>query len=194
MPGDDPDAELMLSFQQGDEGAFTELVHRYQGRIVSLAFRYLASAADAEDLAQEVFLRVYRAREKYEPSAKFSTWVYRVTVNASLNYLRGRKVRRNINAEMPAGSDEGGGGPDFADDRAPSPHGEAEKQELSEMLGEIVDDLPERQRIAILLNKYQGLSYQDTADAMEMSIPAVKSLLTRARVNIKDKLLPYLET
>ena len=183
----------MLRFRGGDDDAFTEIVHRFQGRVASLAYRYLGSAADAEDLAQEVFLRVHRARETYEPTAKFSTWVHRITVNASLNLIRRRKVRKHLNAEMPsrAGDDEARA--DFEDDGAPRPHEELEKAEMSEVIGGIVDALPERQRTAILLNKYQGLSYEDTASAMELSLPAVKSLLTRARVNIKEALLPYLE-
>lgn len=192
-PEHDEDAALMLSFQAGDDDAFGALVRRYQGRLVSLAMRYLGSLADAEDLAQEVFLRVYRARESYQPSARFSTWVYRITVNASLNHIRGRKVRRGISAEMPSTGPDGEGRPEFADESAPSPPAELEKGELTRVVREIVEGLPDRQRIAILLNKYEGLLYEDTAAAMELSIPAVKSLLTRARVNVKERILPYLE-
>ena len=102
----DPDAELMISFQRGDPDAFAALVRRFQGRVVSLAYRYLGSAADAEDLAQEVFLRVYRAKESYEPTARFSTWIYRITANASLNFLRGKKARRKVSGPLPAGNDD----------------------------------------------------------------------------------------
>lgn len=191
-PEHDEDAALMLSFQAGDDAAFATLVRRYQGRLVSLAMRYLGSSADAEDLAQEVFLRVYRARESYRPSARFSTWVYRITVNASLNHIRGRRVRRGISAEMPGTGADGAGQPEFPDESAPSPPEELEKDELTAAVREIVEGLPERQRLAILLNKYEGLSYEDTAAAMELSIPAVKSLLTRARMNVKERILPYL--
>jgi RNA polymerase sigma-70 factor (ECF subfamily) len=187
----DADAELMVRFQRGDEAAFAMLVRSYQGRIVSLAYRYLGSAADAEDLAQEVFLRVYRARESYEPSAKFSTWVYRITANASLNFLRGKKARRKVSGTMP-GSEDDDAPSDFEDEEAETPGERMEKDELAQVLRRIVDDLPERQRMAIVLNKYEGLSYEDVASAMEMSVMAVKSLLTRARVNIKEKLVPYL--
>ena len=93
-PPPDEDANLMLAAGRGDEAAFAVLVRRWQDRVVSLATRTLGSAADAEDVAQEVFLRVHRARESYAPSARFSTWIYRITVNASLNHLRGRKARR----------------------------------------------------------------------------------------------------
>jgi len=194
-PGD-ADAELMLRFQRGDDAAFAELVRMYQGRIVSLAYRYLGSAADAEDLAQEVFLRVYRAKESYEASAKFSTWVYRITANASLNYLRGRKARRKVSGAMPQGAHSGaesdGVAADFEDTEAERPGERMDKDELAQVLRRIVDDLPERQRMAIVLNKYEGLCYEDVASAMDMSVMAVKSLLTRARVNIKEKLVPYL--
>ncbi len=117
----------MLRFRGGDDDAFTEIVIRFQGRVVSLAYRYLGSAADAEDLAQEVFLRVFRARENYEPTAKFSTWIHRITANASLNVIRRRKVRKHLNAEMPGrrlgGGGVGGGGEqtDFEDPDAPRP-------------------------------------------------------------------------
>lgn len=188
----DPDAELMLRFQRGDVAAYEELVRRYQGRVVSLAARYLGSATDAEDLAQEVFLRVFRAKERYEPSAKWSTWVYRITVNASLNYLRGRKVRKKVQGPMPTAPDDSEADPGFQDPDAASPHEELEKQELADVLRGIIEKLPDRQRIAILLNKYQGLSYEETAKSMDLTLMAVKSLLTRARWNIKEKLAPYL--
>jgi len=190
----DPDTELMLRFRGGDDHAFTEIVHRFQGRIASLAYRYLSSAADAEDIAQEVFLRIYRARETYQPTAKFSTWAHRITVNASLNLIRSRRVRKHLNAEMPTRAGDTDARQDFADQAAAQPPRELEKAELAKIVSRIVDALPERQRTAILLNKYQDLSYEDTADAMELSLPAVKSLLTRARVNIKEALLPYLDS
>lgn len=186
----------MLAVRGGDGGAFGELVRRWQGRVVSLAYRYLGSAADAEDLAQEVFLRVHRARESYEPSARFSTWIYRITVNSSLNHLRARKARKAVSGSMPAADDSGGSADtiDPADPDEADPAERIEKDELARVLRAIVDALPERQRIAILLNKYEGLGYEDVAAAMELSVMAVKSLLTRARVTIREKLEPYLTT
>jgi RNA polymerase sigma-70 factor, ECF subfamily len=188
VPGADPDAERMLRFQRGDEQAFAALVKSHQGRVVSLAYRYLGSAHDAEDVAQEVFLRVYRAKETYEPAAKFSTWLYRIAANASLNHLRGRKARRRVATAMPSPE----AAPEPADENAPAPGERLEKEELARVLRRIVDELPERQRMAIVLNKYDGLSYEEVAAALEMSVMAVKSLLTRARVNVKERLLPYL--
>lgn len=195
----DPDQALMTALRRGDEAAFATLVRRWQDRVVSLAARTLRSAADAEDVAQEVFLRVYRARETYEPTAAFSTWIWRITVNTSLNALRARKARRPVSGEMP--SVPGAGGEDDRIDPAepadaddPGPAALAEKDELARVLRRIVDELPERQRTAILLNKYEGLSYEDTAAAMDLSLSAAKSLLTRARVTIKERLEPYLDT
>jgi RNA polymerase sigma-70 factor (ECF subfamily) len=197
MPEGDPDAALMLAFQRGDEAAFATLVRRWRDRVVSLAARTCGSAADAEDLAQEVFLRVHRAKESYEPTARFSTWIYRITVNAGLNLLRGRKARRSVSAEMPSrnAGDDGGpaGPPEPSDPDETPPDAAAEKDELAHVLRTIVEGLPERQRWAILLNKYEGLSYEETARAMDLSVMAVKSLLTRARVAIKERLEPYLE-
>ncbi len=190
MPDLDAATELMLRFQGGDEDAYAELVHGFQKRIVSLAFRYVRSTADAEDVAQEVFLRVFRAKERYEPKARFSTWIHRITVNASLNHLRARKARKGFSAEMPAGPD-GELAVQFEDAAAPEPGRRLDENEVAEVLRSIIDSLPERQKTAILLNKYQGLSYEETADAMELSVPAIKSLLTRARVNVKERLLPY---
>jgi RNA polymerase sigma-70 factor, ECF subfamily len=192
-PTEDDDAARMLAVRGGDEGAFAELVRRWQGRIVSLAYRYLGSAADAEDLAQEVFLRVHRARASYEPTARFSTWIHRITVNASLNHLRGRRARRAVAAEFPSFADEGGAA-EPADAAEPDPAEGLEKAELARVLRRIVDELPERQRLAILLNKYEGRSYEEVAAAMELTVMAVKSLLTRARVTIREQLEPYLET
>lgn len=189
----------MTAVRSGDEQAFAELVRRWQDRVVSLAYRYLGSAADAEDLAQEVFLRVHRARETYEPTARFSTWICRITANTSLNHLRARKARRPFSAEMPDAAQDGGDGgasgrAEPADAAQPDPSEAPEKDELARVLRAIVDRLPERQRLAILLNKYEGMSYEEVASAMDLTTMAVKSLLTRARVTIREELEPYLET
>lgn len=189
--GPQSDAALMLRVREGDGDAFTALVRRHQDRVVSLATRYLADASEAEDLAQEVFLRVHRARETYEPSAKFTTWLHRITVNACLNQLRSRKARGAVSGRLP--EDPEGDGPAEPEDPNSADPGDAVlRGELASVVRRAVDELPERQRTAILLEKYQGLSYEETAAAMEMSLPAVKSLLTRARVSLREKLEPYL--
>ena len=187
----DPDAVLMMEFQEGDEKAFATLVRRYQDRVMGLAYRYLSDRDGAEDLAQEAFLRVYKARARYEPRARFSTWLYRIVVNLCLNEIRWRKGRK---AAALAVSTETSSNVniDLADKDEPEPHDRLEKAELAARIREIIATLPQNQRIAILLNKYEGLSYHEVAEAMDTSVMAVKSLLTRARVKIKEKLLPYL--
>ncbi len=188
---DDPDASLMLRCAKGDDGAFADLVRRYQDRVLGLAYRYLGDRALAEDLAQEAFLRVYRARERYEPRAKFSTWLYRIVANLCLNEIRWQKgrpaLRLAVSTETSSSVNV-----EPADEEEATPPERMETEELAMRIREIVAELPENQRVAILLNKYEGLSYEEVAGAMETTVTAVKSLLTRARVKIKERLLPYL--
>ncbi len=186
----DADAGLMMRVRRDDMDAFTELVARYQRPVTALAYRYLGNEAEAEDLAQEAFLRVFRSRARYEPRAKFSTWLYRIVVNVCLNSIRARKSR-----PLPSAGAGGNGRapvPEAADLDAPPPEAALEEREMAEYVKKAVDALPERQRLAILMNKYQDMSYQEIADSMGMSTMAVKSLLTRARVNIRNTLMPYL--
>jgi RNA polymerase sigma-70 factor (ECF subfamily) len=187
----DADAALMVRFGEGDDRAFATLVERYQTRILGLAYRYLNDRGLAEDLAQEAFLRVYGARKRYEPRAKFSTWLYRIVVNLCLKEIRWRKVRPML-ALAVSTETSSNLNIDMADEGKDEPIKALEKEELAEQLQAIIATLPENQRIAILLNKYEGLSYQSVAEAMDTSVMAVKSLLTRARVKIKERLVPYL--
>ena len=192
------DVELMLAAGGGDEEAFGELVVRHRNAIVNLAHRYLRNRADADDLAQQVFLKVYRARKRYRPEAKFTTWLYRVAVNTCLNEVRNRKRR----VTWVATSLEGSGDPDssgsaasrLADADGEAPLESVEKEELKERVRDAVAQLPERQRLAILLNKFHGLSYEELAETLEMTIPGVKSLLVRARENVRTTIEPYLRT
>ncbi len=194
MP-DRSDVELMLALKAGDEGAFPALVQRHMAAVLNLAYRYLGNRADADDLAQEIFLKVHRARSRWRPEAKFTTWLYRVAANACLNELRSRKHRPTHGAAPLA---EGGG---QAWDAAAGatraeldPHATAERAELHAQVRAAVDALPERQRLALLLNKFHGLGYEELASALEMSVPAVKSLLVRAREGVRARIEPYLES
>jgi RNA polymerase sigma-70 factor (ECF subfamily) len=182
------DVELMLALKAGDENAFTELVDRHRDAVVNLTYRYLGNKSDAEDLAQEVFLRIYRSRARYEPAAKFTTWLYRVAANACLNEVRDRRRRPTFAA---AALDEPGA--PATDGRAASPVEEAERSELREQVRAALAELPERQRMALLLNKFHGLGYEEMADALAMTVPAVKSLLVRARENVRRRIEPYLK-
>ena len=186
----DADAELMLAVKGGDDRAFATLVRRYQSRVLGLAYRYIGDRGSAEDLAQEAFLRVYKARERYEPRAKFSTWLYRIVVNLCLNEIRWRKGRPSM--ALAVSTETSSNLNVDVTDEEPEPSETMEEAELAATIREIIGTLPENQRIAILLNKYEGQSYQEVAEAMDLSVMAVKSLLTRARVKIKEKLTPYL--
>jgi len=188
------DADLMLAFQAGDEAAFSALLVRHQNVVVSLAYRYLGNRADAEDLAQEVFVKVYRAGKGWRPEAKFSTWLYRVTVNACLNEVRNRKTRPTQGAasfHAVEGPGRDAGPPDL---RAEPPGDALERSELRAAVRRAVDELPERQRMALLLNRFQGLGYEELAATLDLSIPAVKSLLVRARESVRVALEPHLRS
>jgi len=182
----------MLALQQGDESAFETLVGRHRERVFRLACRYLGDENAAEDLAQESLLRAYRARHSWRPEAKFSTWLYRVTANACLNELRARRTRRGVEATAPAGPG-GDPPPEGPDRRAEAPGDALVRKETAAFVREAVARLPEDQRMAVVLSKYEGLSYRELADAMERSVPAVKSLLVRARENLRKDLGPVLD-
>ena len=189
----DYDAQLMLAFQRGDEPAFQELIERNHSRVIGLAYRFVGSRAEAEDLAQEVFLRIYRARRTYRPTAKFSTWMFRIAANVSLNALRDRARRRDdVSIGQLSGEDRG----PFTvpDPEVPAPDHRMGRSELEQKVREAISELPEKEQIAVVLNKYEGLSYADIARTLGCSTMAVKSLLARARENLKERLLLYVRT
>ncbi len=189
----DYDVQLMLAFQKGDERSFQELVERNHARVIGLIYRFVTDAADAEDLAQEVFLRIYRARHNYKPTAKFSTWMFRIAANVSLNALRARSNRRDdVSMEQLAKSHDGP--QTLPDPEAPAPDGHMQRSELQDKVREAVQELPEKQQMAVVLNKYEGMSYADIAQTLGCSTMAVKSLLARARENLKHRLVLYLRT
>jgi RNA polymerase sigma-70 factor (ECF subfamily) len=189
----DYDVGLMLAFQTGNELAFQELVERNHSRVIGLVYRFISDAADAEDLAQEVFLRIYRARVTYKPTAKFSTWMFRITANVSLNALRSRANRRD-DVSIDQMTDFGDGPRAMADPQSRGPDLALHQQELQQKVQEAIRALPEKQQIAVILNKYEGMSYADIARTIGCSTMAVKSLLARARDNLKDRLLLYIRT
>jgi len=186
------DEALMIRAREGDETAFAELVDRHRERVLAFVGRFLRDPVEAEDLAQDVFLSIFRARAGYRPEARFTTWLLRIATNHCLNAVRGRAVRRRVRRLSPR-SDNGERPIEELPDRRVTGAGEhLQKAELAARVRAIVDELPESQRTAVLLNKYQDCSYQEVSEIMELSIPAVKSLLSRARTRIKDRLMPYL--
>ncbi len=191
----DPDVRLMLQVRSGNAGAFEELVLRYQNRLLTVLEHQVGNREQAEDLTQEIFLRVFRARERYEPGAKFSTWLFTIANNVASNALRSKSRRREVGVPDSNGSDSAPLQLDQLAKAASSfmPTRALDKAEQSQMVRHAVAALNERQRMALLLAKFEGMSYQDIAETMGLSVQAIKSLLSRARVNLKEILTPYVE-
>ncbi len=192
----DPDTLLFLRVRTGDRAAFDEIMRRFEGRVLGLVRRTLGASGAAEDVAQEVFLKIFEARKSFEPRAKFSTWLYRVTVNLCLNEIRGRGVeKRRLGPALPSTAPRGSGGEDrpareIADVRSESPDAAASRSEIESEVRRAIAALPEAQRVALVLNRYEELSYEDLGHVLEMSVAAVKSLLFRARENVRKALAP----
>ena len=185
----------MLKVRDDNAAAFDELMLRYQNRLVTVLEHLVGRRDQAEDLAQEVFLRVYRARKRYVAGAKFSTWLYTIANHVAANALRSMSRRPEVNL---TGRTSDSGGSNILDSLAVAKSGamparQLDKSELREVVRAALKELSERQRMAVLLNKFEDMSYADIATAMEMSPQAIKSLLSRARVNLKEILEPYLE-
>jgi len=191
----DPDVQLMLRVKTGDDQAFSELVQRYQNRLVRIFAHLGGDGASPEDLAQEVFLRVYRARNGYQPNARFSTWVYRIANNVASNMRRTAGRRKEVQL-APAESGPLGMNPQeklLAEKSALMPARQIDKHELQKVVLSALDSLNERQRMAILLHKFEELSYAEIGEAMDLSEEAVKSLLARARDNLRSILEGYVK-
>jgi len=189
----DPDIRLMLRVRDDQVGAFEELVELYQHRLVAVMNHLVGNAAEAEDLAQEAFLRVYRARKKYRPRSKFSTWLFTIANNLALNALRSRQRKPVVS--LPA-QDSGPLGPRPAEhilaDRRSGPMQRIQKQELAAIVRQALDGLNERQRTAVVLNKFEDMNYAEIAEVMGLTTKAVKSLLSRARENLRAALTGYI--
>jgi RNA polymerase sigma-70 factor (ECF subfamily) len=189
----DPDIRLMLLVRDDDAVAFGELVERFQHRLVAVMHHLVGSADEAEDLAQEVFLRVYRTRKKYTPKAKFSTWLFTIANNLALNALRDRQRRPVLPLEIQeSGSFAARPGQSAATAREQPPTHNLQQQELADVIRCALDELSERQRVAIVLNKFEDMNYADIADVMGLTSKAVKSLLSRARAKLRVALQGYI--
>lgn len=185
------DEALMGHAARGDPGAFAELVRRHQRRVFNLAFRSVGNASDADDLTQEVFLRVYRAAGRYQPTARFTTWLYRVATNAIINWLRHRDRQPVELARVAAGDDQ-----DEAAGLIPDPGAETgvdalARAELRQQVRSAIAALPDKQRLALILFRFEEQSYQEIGEALDLSVMAVKSLLSRARENLRGRLGRY---
>jgi RNA polymerase sigma-70 factor (ECF subfamily) len=189
----DPDIRLMLRVRDDDPVAFAELVELYQHRLVTVMHHLVSNKEEAEDLAQEVFLRVYRTRKKYRPRAKFSTWLFTIANNLALNALRSRQRKPSIPLDV---RDSGPLGPRPAEqlvrDRQSQPGERMQQQELAAIIQEALAELNERQRAAVVLNKFEDMNYAEIAEVMNLTTKAVKSLLSRARENLRLALKQYI--
>lgn len=192
----DPDVRLMLQVRDGNAAAFETLVEKHQKRLVMVLEHLVSDRTQAEDLAQDVFLRVYRARQRYVPTAKFSTWLYTITHNVASNSIRKSSRRKEVNlVSSPSGSVPVRPLDTMAKDKSNlMPTRMADQKEMAGIIHESIQALGPRQRMAMLLSKYEGMSYNEIADAMELTTQAVKSLLSRARGNLKESLEPYLDS
>jgi RNA polymerase sigma-70 factor, ECF subfamily len=185
------DAAIMLRVAAGDEAGFNYLVGRYHRAMINFLYRMVHNQAVAEELAQEVFLRVYRSRESYRAEAKFTTWLYRIATNLAVNHARDTKHERAAqNVYLDAPDEETGTTPEVADDR-PSVEQSLLKDERMAMIRKHVMALPERQRTAVLMHKYQGLDYRQIGEVLKLSESATKSLLFRAYQTLREKLKEF---
>jgi RNA polymerase sigma-70 factor, ECF subfamily len=185
------DAAVMLRVAAGDEAGFNYLVGKYHRAMISFLFRMVHNQAVAEELAQEVFLRVYRSRESYRAEAKFTTWLYRIATNLAVNHARDTKHERSAqNVYLDAPDEESGTTPDVADD-APSAEQSLLRDERMAAIRAHVMALPERQRMAVLMHKYQGMDYRQIGEVLKLSESATKSLLFRAYQTLREKLKDF---
>jgi RNA polymerase sigma-70 factor (ECF subfamily) len=190
----DPDAALMLRVKQGDRDAFEELVEKYKQPVMNLVFRTLRDATEAEDLAQHVFIQVYKSAHRYEVSAKFSTWLFTIARNLCLNEIRRRSRHPADSLDQHLTGEEGQPTRDISDRKAFAAHDEMLQGELVDKIEEALADLPENQRTAIQLCREEEMSYEDIAKVLGCSLSATKSIIHRAREVLKERLKPYLRT
>ena len=191
----DPDVRLMLQVRDDNGAAFEELVLRYQNRLITVLEHLVNNRQAAEDLAQEVFLRVYRARKSYTPDARFATWLFTIAHNVASNALRTQGRRREQMIAARTGDESSAMTLDQIAKAASGqmPSRQLDKLELTEVVRVAIDSLNDQQRMALLLSKFEEMSYADIAESMHLSIPAVKSLLWRARENLRTVLEPYVK-
>jgi RNA polymerase sigma-70 factor (ECF subfamily) len=185
---DAEDVRLMRLIGGGDTAAFEELISRHQALVAGTVARMLGSNSDVEDIAQQVFIRVWKSAGRYTPQAKFTTWLLKITRNLVFNELRRskRQARVPIQADPPAEEIP------LKDETGQSPDTSLLERELQQVIEEAILSLPESQRIALILRRYEELSYEQIAEVLNLSVPAVKSVLFRARTELRARLSKYL--
>jgi RNA polymerase sigma-70 factor (ECF subfamily) len=185
------DVQLMLDVKAGDQVSFELLLRKYRAPLINFLYRMVGDPGLAEDLAQEVFLRVYRARAQYAPSAKFTTWMFRIATNVALNARRdGRHRQMEISVDQPLENGESDAGAMEVPDRRPGIESQLMDRDRAALIRRAVAALPEKQRVAVLLHKYQEMDYDEIARVLACSESALKSLLFRAYETLRVELAP----
>lgn len=182
------DTEIINQLRQGNEAAFRMLVEHYQKMVVNTCFGMVHNREDAEDIAQDVFVEVYRSIQNFRADAKLSTWLYRIAVNRSLNYIRDNKKHRWFQSFENEVETKNRQLLQIESSEADQPAFELENKQRATILHEAIRTLPENQKVAFTLSKYEELSYQEIAEVMELSVSSVESLLFRAKKNLQKKL------
>jgi RNA polymerase sigma-70 factor (ECF subfamily) len=188
----DTEIIVMGDLKDGNTSSFERLITKYEKNVFNVIYRFMGRTSDADDLSQEVFLRVWKSAPTWEPSAKFSTWLYRITANLCLSALRDRKRGgARISIDAAAEDAESDAGIEVEDTREDAPSASMSREELAGRVKKVIAELPESQRMAVILSRFEEQSYEEIAEAMEITVAAVKSLLSRARENIRRKLAPF---
>jgi len=192
-PMSDPDVQLMLRVREGDADAFRELFEKHKRAIVNFAYHFIGNRQRAEEIAQDVFLQIYRAAVRYEPTAKFTTWLYRIATNACLNEVR-RPEHRHPKRPLEHQQDDDRKRAEiaFPDPTAVPGDSALAGRELEAKIHEVLEDLPPNQRAALLMSRVDGLSYLEVADALDTTESAVKSLVFRATATMRKALAEFL--
>jgi RNA polymerase sigma-70 factor, ECF subfamily len=185
---DKAESEIMAEVAKGNLSAFREIVESYQNPLLNYIYKYTGDRTAAEDIAQEVFLRVFKTAKEYRPLSSFKTWLFKIATNLCLNELRDNKIHRSTIDVFELNE----AGFVALSEKHPSPVRELENRELSSTLKKALKSLPEKQRVALLLHKYSGFSYSEISQMMNCSISAVESLIHRARQSLRKQLTPYL--
>jgi RNA polymerase sigma-70 factor (ECF subfamily) len=186
----DPDNQLMQKAGSGDRTAFKQLVQKHQRTVTGIIYRYTGNHNEVEDLAQDIFLKIYKAANSYVPRAQFKTWLYKVVANHCLNFFRSQK-RKAFISSLDQSSEEYNPHIQRTEEQQKQPELILQQQELHTALKSALSELPERQRMAIILHRFEGLSYKEIATVMGSSLSSVESLIFRAMNNLKEKLSPY---
>ncbi len=190
----DHDTQLMVKVSQGDLRAYEELVQKHKSSVINAVYKMINDVNEAEDIAQNVFIQIYKAAPRYQPSAKFTTWMFTIVRNLSLNEIRRRgthKLDSLEGSQQPDDSERPD--PQFADPKSKNSIQVAEQNELERAIDEALASLPENQRTALVLRRYEDMPYEEIAKVIKCSVPATKSIIFRARETMKEKLRTFLE-